>query len=147
MKLTTRGHYGVKAMLDLCCQPVGVAASVHSISQRQNIPAPYLEKLLIELRRADLVRSRRGIQGGYWLARSPRTISLGQILRALGESIPPLPRQTPNADCPEDWVAFSLWRRLSAKLQSALDEIALEDLYFDARSWQAARGQDSNFTI
>ena len=147
MKLTTRGHYGVKAMLDLCFQPPGEPTPVQAIARRQNVPAPYLEKLLIELRRANLVRSRRGTHGGYFLARSPREIFLGQILRAVGERIDPLARQTPDADCPQDWVAFSLWQRLSAKLQAALDEISLEDLYFDARSWQAARGRDANFTV
>ncbi|MBE9069460.1 Rrf2 family transcriptional regulator, partial [Leptolyngbya cf. ectocarpi LEGE 11479] len=88
MKLTTRGHYSVKAMLDLSLQPR--LASVKLIAQRQNLPAPYLEKLLIQLRRAGLVESVRGSRGGYRLAKAPGQTSLGQILDAVGEPITPI---------------------------------------------------------
>ncbi len=87
MKLTTRGHYSVKALLDLSLQRGMGPTSVNAIAQRQNIPAPYLEKLLIEMRRSGLVESVRGAQGGYQLAKSPAQISLGQILEAVGETI------------------------------------------------------------
>ncbi len=147
MKLTTRGHYSVKALLDLCLYGGREPTSVQSIAKRQGLPAPYLEKLLIELRRAELVRSTRGVQGGYRLARAPKHISLGQILEAVGESIEPLPRHEPNAEQAEDWVAFCVWERLHAKLKEALYSISLEDLYFDARSWQASQGTDGSFVV
>jgi Rrf2 family protein len=147
MKLTTRGHYSVKALLDLSLQPQARPASVKTIAQRQDLPAPYLEKLLIELRRAGLVESVRGTQGGYRLARSPAQISLGQILEAVGENVDPLPRHTPAANQPEDWVAFTVWQRLHQKLKEALYTITLEDLYYDARSWQAAQGEAVSFII
>lgn len=72
MKLTTRGHYSVKALLDLSLQPNYGPTSVRTIAARQDLPAPYLEKLLIELRRAGLVHSIRGAQGGYQLAQIGR---------------------------------------------------------------------------
>ena len=147
MKLTTRGHYSVKAMLDLSLQPGRGTTSVKAIAKRQELPAPYLEKLLIELRRAGLVESVRGAQGGYRLARSPAQISLGQILEAVGETIAPLPHHSPEADQAEDWVTFSLWNRLHQKLKDALYSISLEDLYYDARSWQAAQGEATSFVI
>jgi len=147
MKLTTRGHYSVKALLDLSLQPRFGPTSVKSIANRQELPAPYLEKLLIEMRRAGLVQSVRGSQGGYQLAREPAQISLGQILEAVGETIEPLPRHSPNASQPEDWVTFSLWNRLHKKLAEALYSISLEDLYYDVRSWQAALGEESSFII
>lgn len=147
MKLTTRGHYSVKALLDLSLQPRFGPTSVKSIANRQELPAPYLEKLLIEMRRAGLVQSVRGSQGGYQLARDPAQISLGQILEAVGETIEPLPRHSPNASQPEDWVTFSLWNRLHKKLAEALYSISLEDLYYDVRSWQAALGEETSFII
>jgi Rrf2 family protein len=147
MKLTTRGHYSVKALLDISLQPNCGPASVSAIATRQSIPAPYLEKLLIELRQADLVMSVRGAQGGYQLARSPSQISLGQILEAVGESVEPLPRHQPNIDQAEDWVTFTIWNRLHKKIREVLDGISLEDLYYDARSWQASQGETSNFII
>jgi Rrf2 family transcriptional regulator, iron-sulfur cluster assembly transcription factor len=147
MKLTTRGHYSVKALLDLSLQPKYRPTSVKAIAQRQDLPAPYLEKLLIELRRAGLVDSVRGSQGGYRLARSPAQISLGQILEAVGETLDPLPRHTPEADQAEDWVTLTLWHRLHQKLKEALYNITLEDLYYDARSWKAAQGETTSFVV
>lgn len=147
MKLTTRGHYSVKALLDLCLRNSRTPASVQSIAKRQDLPAPYLEKLLIELRRAGVVHSIRGAQGGYYLAKPPRQISLGQILEAVGETLEPLARHQPDAGQAEDWVTFCLWGRLHLKLKEALHDISLEDLYYDARSWQAAQGSDQNFIV
>lgn len=147
MKLTIRGHYSVKALLDLSLQPKSSLSSVKEIALRQSIPASYLEKLLIELRRAGLVTSVRGAKGGYYLARDLNAISLGQILEAVGETIEPLSRYTPDGTDAEDWVTFSLWRQLHDKLKTALYSITLADLYYDARSWQAAQGEEASFII
>ncbi|MFH7030139.1 MAG: Rrf2 family transcriptional regulator [Heteroscytonema crispum UTEX LB 1556] len=147
MKLTTRGHYSVKALLDLSLQPGYAPASVRAIANRQDIPAPYLEKLLIEMRRAGLVKSIRGTQGGYQLAREPAKISIGQILQAVGETITPLPNSEASPTQAEDWVTFTLWQRLHQKLKEALYSITLADLYYDARSWQASLGEEASFVV
>jgi Rrf2 family transcriptional regulator, iron-sulfur cluster assembly transcription factor len=150
MKLTTRGHYSVKAMLDLSLQPDYGPASVNAIATRQFLPVPYLEKLLIELRRAGLVRSIRGANGGYKLAKKPAQISLSDILMAVGESMV-VDRSADNQSTVDnlatDWVTQMLWRRLNEKLQAALASISLADLYYDARSWQAAQGEVTNYII
>ncbi|MBV9387323.1 MAG: Rrf2 family transcriptional regulator [Chroococcidiopsidaceae cyanobacterium CP_BM_ER_R8_30] len=148
MKLTTRGHYSVKALLDLSLQPEYGPMSVKEIATRQSLPAPYLEKLLIEMRKAGLVQSIRGSVGGYKLARSPAQISLGQILEAVGETIEPLPRhpRTQEAQA-EDWVTLTLWQRMHQKLKEALYNITLADLYYDARSWQASQGEATSFVV
>ncbi len=166
MKLTTRGHYSVKALLDLSLQPLGQVSSVSAISARQSLPAPYLEKLLIELRRSHLVSSVRGAQGGYRLAKSPAEISLGQILEAVGESTSALASGMTSgltsgltsdsasdstsdsaSGGAEDWVTSMLWQRLQQKLREAFYSITLEDLYYDARSWQAAQGEGASFVV
>lgn len=147
MKLTTRGHYSVKALLDLSLQQGFGPTSVKAISLRQDLPAPYLEKLLIEMRRAGLVKSVRGSQGGYQLALLPAQISLGQILEAVGETIEPLPHHTPDATQAEDWVTFTLWNRLHQKLKESLYSITLADLYYDARSRLAAVGEETSFVV
>ncbi|MEA5575851.1 Rrf2 family transcriptional regulator [Anabaena sp. UHCC 0451] len=147
MKLTTRGHYSVKALLDLSLQPKYGPVSVRAIAKRQDIPAPYLEKLLIEMRRAGLVKSIRGSIGGYQLAREPVQISIGQILEAVGENITHLPLNSPTPAQAEDWVTFSLWQRLNQKLKEALYSITLADLYYDARSWQASLGEEASFVV
>lgn len=147
MKLTNRGHYSVKALLDLSLQPRQSPTSVTAIAYRQNLPAPYLEKLLIEMRRAGLVRSVRGARGGYQLAAEPAKISLGQILAAVGETIEPLPSYTPDVTQAEDWVTYCLWQRLHQKLKESLYSITLAELYYDARSWQAAQGGETSFVV
>lgn len=147
MKLTTKGQYSVKALLDLSLQSGYSPVSVRAIANRQDIPAPYLEKLLIEMRRAGLVKSIRGSVGGYQLAREPAQISVGQILEAVGENITQLPDYALTPTQAEDWVTFSLWQRLQQKLKQALYSITLADLYYDARSWQASQGQEANFIV
>jgi Rrf2 family transcriptional regulator, iron-sulfur cluster assembly transcription factor len=175
VKLTTRGRYSVKALLDLSLQPGYGPASVQLIAQRQALPAPYLEKLLIAMRQAGLVVSVRGAQGGYRLAKKPGQIFVGDILAAVGESI----TEDSSAAITEainvarsrsvdsigqtnissaelemgetllaaDWVMISLWQRLQTKMQAAVDSISLADLYYDARSWQASQGEESNYTV
>ena len=154
MKLTTRGHYSVKAMLDLSLQPGYGPASVSAIATRQYLPLPYLEKLLIELRRAGLVKSIRGVHGGYQLAKNPTQISLSDILMAVGEAMvvdkPNINESTNRAkdtNLAADWVTLMVWSRLNEKLQAALASISLADLYYDARSWQAAQGEVTNYII
>jgi Rrf2 family protein len=147
MKLTTRGHYSVKALLDLSLYSGNNPSSVKAIASRQDIPAPYLEKLLISLRRAGLVKSIRGAQGGYQLAKNPSQISLGEILEAAGESMDLIPAHNLGLEQAEDWVTFSLWKRLHLKLKEALYSITLADLYYDARSQQASRGEETSFVI
>jgi Rrf2 family iron-sulfur cluster assembly transcriptional regulator len=147
MKLTTKSHYSVKALLDLSLQSDYGPASVKAIATRQDLPAPYLEKLLMEMRRAGLVHSLRGVQGGYQLSYPPHQISLGQILEAVGETVDPLPRYQPDVDQAEDWVTFSLWKQLHQKLKESLYSITLADLYYDARSWQASQDEESNFIV
>lgn len=147
MKLTTKSHYSVKALLDLALQPNYGPSSVKAIAERQTIPAPYLEKLLMTLRRAGLVNAYRGVSGGYQLAQAPEKISLGQILAALEESLEPFPQPLGDQNQAEDWVTLSVWRQLHQKFIKALYSITLADLYYDARSWQAAQGEGINFIV
>jgi Rrf2 family protein len=147
MKLTTRGHYSVKALLDISLQPSYGPTSVKSIAKRQNLPAPYLEKLMIEMRKAGLVKSIRGLHGGYQLARSPDKISLGQILSAVGEAEVPLSHFQLENEQVEDWVTLTLWRHLHKKISEALETLTLADLYYDARSAQALQKNQVNFII
>lgn len=137
----------MKALLDLSLQTGYDPVSVRAIANRQDIPAPYLEKLLIEMRRAGLVKSIRGSVGGYQLAREPAQISIGQILEAVGETVTHLPHNAATPAQAEDWVTFTLWQRLNQKLKEALYSITLADLYYDARSWQASLGEEASFVV
>ena len=86
MKLSTKGRYGLRALIDLALYSENETVSIASISARQNISESYLEQLIAKLRKAGLVTSVRGAGGGYKLAKPASEISVGDILRALEEA-------------------------------------------------------------
>ncbi|HBC97953.1 MAG TPA: transcriptional regulator [Clostridium sp.] len=83
MKLSTKGRYGVRAMLDLAIHYSGEPSSIKSISERQNISEYYLEQLFSSLRKSNLIKSIRGAQGGYILNREPKDITIAEIMGVL----------------------------------------------------------------
>lgn len=91
MKLSTKGRYGVIAMYDLAMhagdkEPI----SIKNVAERQEISEHYLEQLMGQLRKAGLVKSTRGAQGGYFLARSPKDVTVGDIIRVMEGPIAPV---------------------------------------------------------
>ena len=87
MKLSTKGRYGLRALIDLALYSENETVSIQSIARRQNISDSYLEQLMRKLRSAGLIVSVRGAQGGYKLARPANEISVGDVLRALEGSL------------------------------------------------------------
>ncbi|WP_125154666.1 RrF2 family transcriptional regulator [Clostridium rectalis] len=83
MKLSTKGRYGVRAMVDLAINYGKEPVSIKSIAERQNISEYYLEQLFSSLRRADLIKSIRGAQGGYILSKTPDEITVSDIMEVL----------------------------------------------------------------
>ena len=83
MKLSTKGRYGLRAIVDLAVYSEKESVSISSIARRQNISERYLEQLAGKLKKAGLIMSTRGAQGGYRLARPADEISVGDVLRAL----------------------------------------------------------------
>lgn len=95
MRLSKRGEYGLRAMIDLAetmnnHQPGNGVVQIKEIAEREKIPAKYLEQILLTLKNAGLLQSKMGIGGGYYLAHSPEKITLGQIVRILDGPIAPI---------------------------------------------------------
>ena len=90
MKLTTKTRYAVRAMADLAEQPKDKAVSLEAIAARQGVKLKYLEQIFLKLRKARLIKGKKGPGGGYYLARDPHTIRLTDIVRAVGESTAPV---------------------------------------------------------
>jgi Rrf2 family transcriptional regulator, cysteine metabolism repressor len=80
MRVTAKGEYATQAVLYLALQYPGVL-TIHDIAQRHHIPLKYLEQILLELKRGGVLESKRGVNGGYTLARPPEEISVGEVLR------------------------------------------------------------------
>jgi len=83
LRISAKGEYALKAMLDLSLQPPRRIVPIQEIAARQGIPQRYLEQVLQALKRAGLLASRRGAAGGYQLARAPEDITAGDVLRAV----------------------------------------------------------------
>ncbi len=92
MKLTKRGEYGLKALIDLASQADPQASTqIKAIASRQQIPVKFLEQILLTLKNAGILRSRAGLGGGYYLAKEPGEITLGQVVRCLDGPLAPIP--------------------------------------------------------
>jgi len=92
MKLTKRGEYGLKALIDLAALDDPQAATqIKDIARRQQIPVKFLEQILLTLKNAGVLRSRAGLGGGYYLAKPPAEITLGQVVRLLDGPLAPIP--------------------------------------------------------
>lgn len=137
--LRRSGIYALKALLELALDPPRWQ-SVNALAEAQDLPAPMLEQLMLKLRRAALVESRRGRQGGYRLRRLPADLPLAAILAAVEAPAASLMAATEPEDDPQpsDRVTRVLNRRLLQALERELDRLTLEDLLFDLRSARAA---------
>lgn len=93
MRLSKRGEYGMRAMIalaDMQKQNPGALVQIKDLSARENIPTKFLEQILLTLKNAGLLNSKMGIGGGYYLAKPPREITLGQIFRTLDGPLAPI---------------------------------------------------------
>lgn len=129
MKLSTVTRYGLRALSDLCRQEGNKPVAVGDIARRQDIPSSYLEQLFAKLRRGELIKSVRGAQGGYVLARPAGEITVAEIIRALGEPIAFGDCQT-EAGCrnTSECSTYELWRRLKDSVDDILESTTLEDI-------------------
>lgn len=105
MKLSKKSEYGLRALLELQSTYEGPILQRHEIAERQHIPVEFLEQILLSLKRAGLLTSRRGIRGGYSLIKSPEDITLGQVIRILDGPLAPISCVSKTAyqkcrDCP-----------------------------------------------
>ncbi len=150
--LPRRGVYAIQALLELALDPLRWQ-SVNELAAAQSLPAPMLEQLLLKLRRADLVKARRGRQGGYRLARPAAAIPLVTLLKAV-EALPidstadePHSPGDDQGQSPGDLVTLSLQRRLRQALERELARLTLEELLFDLRSTRAAQSEEGGLLM
>ena len=130
MKLSTRGRYGIHAMYDLAVHYGDGPQSIKCIAERQNVPEAYLEQLIAMLRRAKLVISNRGAQGGYRLSREPREITVGDVLRALEGGLNLVDCLEEDDACGKSCACPSriVWMKIRDGLHQVVDGITLQDM-------------------
>ena len=138
MKVSTRGDYASRALLSLALRGgESGPTSVRDIAERTGLPQPYLEQILLALKGAGLVRSKRGVGGGYVLAREPATITLGDIVSAVDGPIVVgdfgEPHQNGACDHEGQCVLLAIWAMLGDHMRRHLDELTLADIAAMAR--------------
>ena len=141
MHLSTRGHYGLLAMFDLAERYSTEPIALKTVAERQNISDNYLEQLIAILRKAGLVRSVRGAQGGYILARDPGTITVGDIIRAMEGPIALVEcvREIEPTECEQtdSCITRHVLTKVRDKLVEVMDSISLADMLHDAEKMTA----------
>lgn len=151
MKLSTKSRYGLRALFDMAYHSGTLPAQIKDISRRQDISPRYLEQIFQDLKKAGLLKSRRGPQGGYFLARKPQEISVKEIvLAAEGEML--------LVDCSKkakggqnkcefdnQCVTQRVWEEASRRLQEFLDSITLKDLCDEGKSLGLEKELDHRF--
>lgn len=137
MKLSTKGRYGLRALIDLALYSESEPVSIQSISDRQKISTSYLEQLVAKLRKAGLVQSVRGAGGGYRLAKAAAEISVGDVLRALEGNLDAVTCKgsTDQGGCDgaDLCVTRFVWERINSSITQAVDDMMLEQLVEESR--------------
>lgn len=135
MMLSTKGRYGLKAMLELALQYDKGKCSIKQIAERQGLSENYLEQLFAVLKKQKLVVSTRGAFGGYSLSRPPEEISVGEVLRTLEGTLDPVDCGHLNDDkqCTSEsyCVTKYVWKKISDSVRDVVDNISLKDLVND----------------
>lgn len=144
MKISTKGRYALRLMIDLAERSDGTPVSLKEVAKRQNISEKYLEQIISVLNRAGFVRSIRGAQGGYLLKKEPKDYTVGMILRLTEGSLAPVA-------CIEDdevicerqnaCVTIMVWKRINDAISGVVDSITLQDLV----DWQHEK--NGNYVI
>lgn len=131
MKISTKGRYALRLMLDLALNNTGEPVRIKDIAARQEISDKYLEQIISTLNKAGYVKSIRGPQGGYRLAREPEKYTVGMILRLTEGALAPVPCLDGDVNVcgrQDTCVTLRLWQMLDAAISGVVDKVTLADL-------------------
>ena len=125
MKISTKGRYALRMLLDLAEHQSEGYIALKDIAARQDISKKYLEQIINPLTKSGLVKSYRGAQGGYILTREPKDITIGEVLRILSPVDCVDNPMCPNSDT---CVSLSIWKKMKEALDDVVDNISLADM-------------------
>ena len=127
MNISVKGEYALQAIFDLASQPGGEPTKIAGIARRQKIPQKFLELILAGLKQGGFVESRRGAEGGYLLARSAESITVGEVLRFVEGPIQGRNHAKRKADTP----FTEMWQRVDRAVSEVVDRTTFADLVRD----------------
>ena len=137
MRISTKGRYTLRMMIDLAEHYSDDLISLRDIAERQDISKKYLEQIVPILNRAGLLKTTRGYQGGYMLAKSPQSYTVGDILRITEGSLAPvacLEDEENQCDKYETCMTVGVWKGLYKVINNYLDSITLQDILDKSRT-------------
>lgn len=141
MRISTKGRYAIRLMLDIAMQTPGVPVRLKDAAKRQEISEKYLEQIVSLLNKAGFLRSVRGPQGGYLLQKCPEDYTVGMILRLTEGSLAPVECVEEDAlGCSreQECVTRIIWKKMNDAINRVVDHITLADLI----EWQSDRADD-----
>ena len=139
VNITSKGRYALQVMIDLAQHPDEGFVSLKTVAERQEISMKYLEMIVSGLKKAELLESTRGKEGGYRLSRSPADYSVGEILRCLEDNLAPVSCiRDGEIQCEKAsaCVTLPMWRELDELTNAYLDGVSLQDL-LTGEKWRA----------
>ena len=142
MKISTKGRYGLRILIDLAMHDPKKPRLLKDIAQSQLVSENYLSRLVLDLRRAKLIRSVRGSKGGFYLARSPETITLLEIIETMEGPISVVGCATSSGKCNRQAPCpmRNIWQRLNSTIRDVTEQITLEDILDSYRAQNAEEG-------
>jgi Rrf2 family protein len=151
MRLSTKSRYGLRALFDMAYHAGTLPAQIKDISRRQNISPRYLEQIFQDLKKAGLLKSRRGPQGGYILARKPHEITVMDVIHAtegemaLVDCVKDANNRKQACEFDNQCITQQVWAEASRKLNEYLGTVNLRDLCDRARDMGLEKELDHRF--
>lgn len=142
MRISTKGRYALRLMIDLALHDAGDPIRIRDVAQRQGISDKYLEQIIAILNKAGYVKSVRGPQGGYTLTKKPQEYTVGMILRLTEGSLAPVACvEEEKTECgrQDNCATFLLWKKMNDAVNEVVDTVTLKELV----EWQKQMCQDS----
>lgn len=130
MNISSKGKYGLRALVDMAERQDSGAVAIASIAKRQNISEGYLEQIMAKLKKAGIVKGLRGAKGGYILAKDPQNLTCGEIMRALEGSGQAVECSGLDGSCPEhhECAGKKLWKKINDNFNEIMDSTTLASL-------------------
>lgn len=130
MIISSKGKYGLVALMDICLYSASEAVTLKSVSKRQNISERYLEQIFSILRKGGIITSKKGAQGGYFLARTAADITVGEILNILEGDLKIVSPSEERNDI-ECFMQKNIWNNINRQIEEYFDSVTLEALVKD----------------
>ena len=130
MIISRKGKYGLVALMDICLYSRSEAVTLKSVSKRQDISERYLEQIFSILKKGGIINSKKGAQGGYFLARKPKDITVGEILNILEGYLKIVSPSEEKNDI-ECFMQKKIWNNINRQIETYFNSITLEELVKD----------------